>query len=430
MPLLVVLGCQWGDEGKGKIVDLIAAESDLVARYQGGNNAGHTIVVGDEKTVLHLIPSGVLNPGTRCLIGNGVVVDPLVLLQEVEKLEAAGVPVREQLSLSEAAHVIVPYHHLLDVAQEKMRGKGKIGTTGRGIGSAYADKVARQGVRLGDYRCKTRLARKLQALDTFYKPIFQHIINEELPSVDDVIERMWSVEPLIAPLLCDGVTLINDTLDQGKRVLAEGAQGVMLDIDFGTYPYVTSSNPSTGGVCTGLGVPPQKISDVLGVCKAYTTRVGEGPFPTELNDEMGELIRQTGGEFGATTGRPRRTGWFDAPVLRRAIQVSGVGKIALTKLDVLDGLKEIKVCTHYEGPSGEKVERFPLDLSYLEECHPVYETVPGWNAPTADCKVYQELPQAAQDYVARLEELLKVDIPIVSVGARRKLTILRQPSFF
>lgn len=430
MPLLVVLGCQWGDEGKGKIVDLIAAESDLVARYQGGNNAGHTIVVGEEKTVLHLIPSGILNPGTRCLIGNGVVVDPLVLKAEVEKLEAAGKPVREQLSLSEAAHVIVPYHRLLDVAQEKMRGKGKIGTTGRGIGSAYADKVARQGVRLGDFRCKDQLARKVRAQETFYKPIFEYILKEGMPTADEVIEQLWSVQPLIAPLLCDGVTMINDALDQGKRVLAEGAQGVMLDIDFGTYPYVTSSNPTTGGVCTGLGVPPQKISDVLGVCKAYTTRVGEGPFPTELHDELGEQIRQTGGEFGATTGRPRRTGWFDAPVMRRAIQVSGVSKLALTKLDVLDELKEIEICTHYEGPNGEKVERFPLDLNYLDQCRPVYEKIPGWNAPTAECKAYEDLPKAAQDYVARLEELLKVDIPIVSVGARRKLTILRQPSFF
>ena len=430
MPLLVVLGCQWGDEGKGKIVDLIAAESDMVARYQGGNNAGHTIVVGEEKTVLHLIPSGILNPGTVCLIGNGVVVDPLVLQQEVDKLEGAGIEVRKYLRLGEAAHVIVPYHRLLDLAQERMRGKGKIGTTGRGIGSAYADKVARQGIRLGDYRCKDWLASKVQALDTFYKPIFQHIINESLPSADDVIEQLWQIQPLIAPLLCDSVSLINDTLAQGKRVLAEGAQGIMLDIDFGTYPYVTSSNPSTGGVCTGLGVPPQAISDVLGVAKAYTTRVGEGPFPTELDGELGEYIRKSGGEYGATTGRPRRCGWFDAPVVRRAIQVSGVNKIALTKLDVLDGMDQIEACTHYEGPAGERIERMPLDLNYLKECKPVYEKFPGWNSSTADCKVYEDLPPTAQDYVARLEELLGVGIPIVSVGAGRKLTILRQPSFF
>jgi adenylosuccinate synthase len=312
-----------------------------------------------------------------------------------------------------------------------MRGKGKIGTTGRGIGSAYADKVARQGVRLGDYRCKDFLARKIQIMDTFYKPIFKHILNEELPSVDDVIEQLWQIEPLIAPLLCDSVTMINDFLGQDKRVLAEGAQGVMLDIDFGTYPYVTSSNPTTGGVCTGLGVPPQQVSNVLGVSKAYTTRVGEGPFPTELNNDLGEFIRQAGGEFGATTGRPRRCGWFDAPVLRRAIQVAGVDKIALTKLDVLDGLKEIEICTHYAGPNGEKIDRMPLDLNMLEQCTPVYEKFAGWNGnSTAECKVYEDLPQAAQAYVARLEELLGVDIPIVSVGARRKLTILRQPSFF
>ena len=430
MALLVVLGCQWGDEGKGKITDLIAAEADLVARYQGGNNAGHTIIIDGKKTVLHLIPSGILNAGTQCLIGNGVVVDPLVLREEVEMLEAGGLDVRGHLRISEAAHMIVPYHKLLDLAQEKMRGKGKIGTTGRGIGGAYADKVARQGVRLGDYRSKERLATKVQALDRYYKPLFQHIFKEALPEPDDVIEQLWAVEPLIAPLLCDSVTLINDALAAGKRVLAEGAQGLMLDIDFGTYPYVTSSNPSSGGVCTGLGVPPQAISQVLGVVKAYTTRVGEGPFPTELTDELGERIRQHGGEFGATTGRPRRCGWFDAAVVRRAVQVAGVTQVALTKMDVLDILDEIKVCTHYEGPGGERIERIPLDLNLLLECKPVYETLPGWKTATENCKAWGDLPKAAQDYVQRIEKLLGVEIPIVSVAPGRQDTILRRPSFF
>ncbi len=430
MPLLVVLGCQWGDEGKGKITDLIAAEADMVCRYQGGNNAGHTIIVGDVKTVLHLVPSGILNPGTQCVIGNGVVVDPLVLREEIEMLEAAGVEVRSRLRISEAAHAIVAYHKLLDMAQERMRGKGKIGTTGRGIGSAYADKVVRQGIRMGDWRSKDRLAAKVRALDRYYKPLFEHVFNEPLPEADAVIEELWGVEPLVAPMLEDTVTLINAALDRGARVLAEGAQGIMLDIDFGTYPYVTSSNPSTGGVCTGLGVPPRRIDEVLGVVKAYTTRVGEGPFPTELDGGLGEQIRQVGGEFGATTGRPRRCGWFDAPVVRRAIQVSGTTKIALTKLDVLDGLATIDVCTHYEDDAGRRIERIPLDLNLLERTHPVYETVEGWNTCTAECKTFEDMPKAAQDYVHRIEALLGVDIPIVSVGAGRKLTVMRQPTFF
>jgi adenylosuccinate synthase len=430
MSLLVILGTQWGDEGKGKITDLIAAEADMVARYQGGNNAGHTIMVGKEKTVLHLVPSGILNPGTLCLIGNGVVVDPLVLQEETTTLEAAGHDVRGNLRLSEGAHVILPYHKLLDLAQEKMRGHGKIGTTGRGIGGAYADKVARQGVRLGDYRDKDRLARKIKALEAYYRPIFQHVFQHELPPSDEVIEQLWQIEPLIAPLLCDGVELINDLLDQGKRVLAEGAQGAMLDIDFGTYPYVTSSNPTTGGVCTGLGVAPQRVAGVIGVVKAYTTRVGEGPFPTELGGEMCERVRQSGGEFGATTGRPRRCGWFDAVVVRRTIQLCGVTQIALTKLDVLDQLPEIQACTHYEGPSGEKIERIPLDPLLLSRCKPVFETLPGWQSDTSGCAMFEDLPQAARDYVGRLESLLGVKIPIVSVGAGRDLTILRKTTFF
>jgi adenylosuccinate synthase len=430
MPLLVILGTQWGDEGKGKITDLIAAEADMVARYQGGNNAGHTIMVGREKTVLHLVPSGILNPGTLCLIGNGVVVDPLVLQEEVTMLEATGHDVRRHLRLSEAAHVILPYHKLLDLAQEKMRGHGKIGTTGRGIGGAYADKVARQGVRLGDYRNKDRLAGKVRTLDNYYKPLFQHVFDQQLPDADEVIAQFWQIEPLIAPLLCNGVDLINDHLDRGKRVLAEGAQGIMLDIDFGTYPYVTSSNPTTGGVCTGLGVAPRRIDDVMGVAKAYTTRVGEGPFPTELTGELGEFIRTSGGEYGATTGRPRRCGWFDAAVVRRSIQLCGVTQVALTKLDVLDQLAEIQVCTHYKGPTGEKLERIPLDPWLLEQSRPVYETLPGWRQGTAHCKLFEDLPAASRDYVKRLEELLGVKIPIVSVGADRDLTILRKPSFF
>jgi adenylosuccinate synthase len=430
MPLLVIVGCQWGDEGKGKIVDVVSHEADLVARYQGGNNAGHTIIVGDQKTVLHLIPSGVLYPRVECLIGNGVVVDPLVLRDEIEELESKNLEVQPRLKISEGAHLILSYHRLLDRAQEAMRGAGKIGTTGRGIGGAYADKVARQGVRVGDLRDKDRFVEKVRALERYYRPLFDHIFKEDIPAADDVVSEIWDVAPMILPMICDSVTLVNDFLDAGKRVLAEGAQGVMLDIDFGTYPFVTSSSPSTGGVCTGLGVPPRRVDTVLGVVKAYTTRVGEGPFLTELNDELGQYLQKQGGEFGATTGRPRRCGWFDAPVVRRTVQVAGIDSIALTKLDVMDDLDEVRLCTHYEGPGGERLDRIPMAISTIERCRPVYESMPGWKTDISACEVYEDLPRAARDYVERIEELLGVRIEAVSTGARRQLTILRRPSFF
>ncbi len=430
MPLLIVIGCQWGDEGKGKIVDVIAAEADLVARYQGGNNAGHTVVVGEQKTILHLIPAGVLNPHVQCLIGNGVVVDPIVLEEEIKTLEAARIDVRSRLHLSECAHMIVPYHKLLDQAQEKMRGSGKIGTTGRGIGGAYADKVSRQGLRLGDYRDKEIFSEKIHALDRFYKPLFKHIFHEKIPSPGDVVDQLWKIEPTIRPLLCDSVAMVNDYLDKDKKVLCEGAQGVMLDIDFGTYPYVTSSNPSTGGVCTGLGIAPRHVNSVLGVVKAYTTRVGEGPFPSEIIGDIGDFLQAEGNEFGATTGRPRRCGWFDATVLRRSIQVCGVTSIALTKLDVLDKLEEIKLCTAYKTPDGKRIEMIPMDLNLLKKCEPIYEAMPGWSTPSHGAATYKELPKAARKYVERIEQLLGVGIEAVSVGAGRKLTILRKSSFF
>lgn len=431
MPLMVIVGCQWGDEGKGKIVDVVSHEADVVARYQGGNNAGHTIVVGENKTILHLIPSGVLTPGVDCLIGNGVVVDPLVLLEEVEMLESAGVELRSRLYLSENAHVILPYHKLLDLAQERMRGEGKIGTTGRGIGGAYADKVARRGLRLGDYRSKDRFAARVREMEQYYRPLFEHIFRENnLPTADEVVDQIWPTGELIRPHVCDCVTMIHEALAKGRRVLAEGAQGVMLDIDFGTFPYVTSSNPSTGGVCTGLGVTPQQVGSVLGVVKAYTTRVGEGPFPTEDHGEAGQFLQAEGGEFGATTGRPRRCGWFDANVVRRSIQVAGVTSIALTKLDVLDKVKEIKLCTHYEGPEGERVDLMPLGQTVLEQCRPVYETMPGWQEATSEARDYEDLPEAARRYVERIESLVGVRIEAVSVGAGRRRTIMRRTSFF
>jgi adenylosuccinate synthase len=430
MPLLVVIGCQWGDEGKGKIVDVISEEADLVARYQGGNNAGHTIVVGDKKTVLHLIPSGILNPGVQCLIGGGLVVDPIVLQEEIETLEAGGIDVRPRLRIAETAHVIAPYHKLLDRAQEKMRGAGQIGTTGRGIGGAYADKVIRQGIRLGDYRDKDVFAEKVRALDRYYQPLFHHIFNEALPSPDEVVEELWAIEPTIRPLLCDSVSLIQRYLGRWKKILAEGAQGVMLDIDFGTYPYVTSSSPSTGGVCTGLGIAPRHVRSVLGVVKAYTTRVGAGPFPTELQGDTGDFLQAEGSEFGATTGRPRRCGWFDAPVLRRSVQVAGVTSIALTKLDVLNRLESLQLCTGYKSPKGERIDVMPLDGLKLAQCEPIFESMPGWSKSLEGCENYNDMPEAAQRYVERIEELVDVPIEVVSIGAKRGLTLLRRASFF
>ncbi|MCX7625141.1 MAG: adenylosuccinate synthase, partial [Candidatus Sumerlaeaceae bacterium] len=345
MPLVVIVGCQWGDEGKGKVIDFLAHDADWVARYQGGNNAGHTVIVRGEKRILHLIPSGILHPNVKCLIGNGVVVDPQALVEEIQMLEASGVAVRDRLFVSENTHIIMPYHRKLDHMMEARRGANKIGTTGRGIGCAYGDKVARHGIRMHDLRDKDAFARKVATFSPFYQHLFQSY-GEEPWSVDDVVEEVWRYRDDILPLIVDGVSLLNEELDKGKKILAEGAQGILLDVDFGTYPFVTSSNPSPGGVCTGLGVPPRKVSKVVGVVKAYCTRVGAGPFPTEMADQLGERLRQWGGEFGATTGRPRRCGWFDCAALRRSLQIGGITNLALMKLDVLSELDEIRVCTH------------------------------------------------------------------------------------
>lgn len=431
MSLVVVLGCQWGDEGKGKVIDLLAMDADLVARYQGGNNAGHTLVVDGQKTILHLVPSGILNPKTRCLIGNGVVIDPLVLATEIEKLETSGLHVRSRLFLAEGAHLITPYHRMLDAAQETARGDAKIGTTGRGIGGAYTDKVARLGIRLGDFRSKDRFVSRIRTMGEHYTQLFEKVFKiESTPSIEDVVEELWTIQPLIKPMLCDSVDLINQSLAKGERILAEGAQAVMLDVDFGTYPYVTSSNPSIGGVCTGLGVPAKAITGVIGVAKAYTTRVGEGPFPTELLDNLGDQLRKTGFEFGSTTGRPRRCGWFDAVAVRRSIQLCGVDSIALTKLDVLDDFDTLQVCTHYEDDTGKCYERFPLDLDLIQSICPVYKTMQGWKTTTSKATTFEDLPQNAKKYVEMLEQTLQIPISIVSVGPDRVHTILRRTHYF
>ena len=429
MPLLVLTGCQWGDEGKGKVVDVLAGSADLVARYQGGNNAGHTVVIGGKKYVLHLIPSGILHEDVNCLIGNGVVIDPEVLVEEIKALEDDGISVHGRLFISQNAHLILPYHRLMDKTMERLRGKGKIGTTGRGIGYAYGDKIIRQGVRALDMLDKERFAQKVRTAMDFYTPIFEKVFGEPCPGADDMIDRIFPLSDQLREMIVDGVTLVNQYLEEGRRILAEGAQGMMLDIDFGTYPYVTSSNPSPGGVCTGLGVGPQFISGVLGIAKAYTTRVGSGPFPTELVDNAGEQLRKIGEEYGATTGRPRRCGWFDAVVMRRSLQISGARDLAITKLDVLDSFETLKICTAYRH-KGKMVGLFPSGLEDSSDVEPIYETLPGWGEKTSGIQTYEELPSGARAYLERIEELLDVRIVIISVGPERADTIIRCPTFW
>jgi adenylosuccinate synthase len=425
MPLTVVLGCQWGDEGKGKIIDVLGSGVDLVARYQGGNNAGHTVIVDGRKVVLHLIPSGILHEGVLCLVGNGVVIDPREMVEEIEMLEAAGVDdVRDRLRLSENAHLIMPYHRKLDRMMEVRRGDNKIGTTGRGIGTAYGDKVARQGIRLVDLKDKDRFRRLVSTVSPFYQHVFASY-GEDMWTVDDVVDEVWRDRDALWPLVTDGVTLINNQLKAGKRVLAEGAQGILLDVDFGTYPFVTSSNPSPGGVCTGLGVSPRAVDEVAGVVKAYSTRVGSGPFPTEMETELGEKVRAWGGEFGATTGRARRCGWFDCPALRRSLQIGGITSLALMKLDVLSHLDEILVCTHYE-IDGEKHDLMPFGLDLATEVKPVYQKFAGWRTDLSGVRVFEDLPKEAREYIAALEELTGSNMDMVSVGPDRRETITRR----
>jgi adenylosuccinate synthase len=429
VPLHVVVGCQWGDEGKGKVVDLLSREADLVCRYQGGANAGHTIKFDDKEFILHLIPSGILQDSTRCLIGNGVVVDPVSLSDEIDMVEKLGVPnVMERLRVAETAHLILPYHKRMDQVQEKRRGAGKIGTTGRGIGGAYADKVQRQGIRLIDLRNKDQFAKKVKSVYENYEPLFRHIFEEEIDSPDKIVEEVWPAAERLIPLSCDGALYVNKALNRGERVLAEGAQGVLLDIDHGTYPYVTSSSPATGGVCTGLGVGPNHITQVLGIVKAYTTRVGEGALPTEFDAEFAEQMRDLGGEFGATTGRPRRCGWFDAPAVRRSLMISGINDIALMKLDVLDTLEKIKICTSYK-IDGKTHDIMPNGINKDMVIEPIYEEVDGWQTSLVDLKHEDELPEKALAYIARLEELLNARTTIVSVGPRRRQTIFRSKFF-
>ncbi|VAX20223.1 Adenylosuccinate synthetase [hydrothermal vent metagenome] len=424
MSVSIVVGVQWGDEGKGKIVDMLTDKVDIVARYQGGANAGHTVVVGSEEYILHLIPSGALHEGKKCMIGNGVVIDPSALISEIDELESRGHNMDGALFISSRAHLIMPYHKMLDKASES-RSKGvKIGTTGRGIGPAYSDKASRLGLRVGDFLNPDDFMRKLNRALEQKNILFETLYGEKVVNAEEIYEEYMGYADRLKGYIADCGEILRNANASGKRILAEGAQGTMLDLDHGTYPFVTSSSSTAGGVCVGLGIPPSSITETLGIMKAYTTRVGEGPFPTELFDDIGEKLRKDGGEFGATTGRPRRCGWLDIVVGRYSAQVNGLTSVALTKLDVLDDFEKIKICTGYE-VDGERIDTMPEDAEVLARCKPVYETQPGWMSKTAGLSNFDELPEKAKNYIDRVEELMGVRASIISTGKSRAATIQR-----
>jgi adenylosuccinate synthase len=425
MSTVVIVGAQWGDEGKGKIVDFLTQRADVVARYQGGNNAGHTVVIGSEKYVLHLIPSGILHKGTFCVIGNGVVIDPRALLGEIEALKERGFSVDNNLCISQNAHIIMPYHIAIELEEEKSK---KIGTTGRGIGPSYTDKIARRGIR---------------AIDLLRPDLFREKLRANLAACNYLLINLYKTAPLdenaifaeymgyadkIGKYISDASSYINKEIEAGKNILLEGAQGTLLDIDHGTYPFVTSSNTISGGACTGLGIAPTKINRILGIVKAYTTRVGEGPFPTELTDELGESIRQNGGEFGATTGRPRRCGWLDMVALRYSTTINGFTGISLTKMDILDGMDKIKICVSYKY-DGKSHKEFPTDLEALRKCEPEYIEVDGWKESTVGIKTFNALPANAKKYIKTIEDMLGVRVEIISTGQKRDEIIVQNEQF-
>ena len=429
MANVAIIGAQWGDEGKGKVVDLFTDETDIVVRFQGGNNAGHTLVVDGTKTVLHLVPSGALHPDKLCVIGNGVVVDPEILIQEIEALKTQGhLTSDEQLRISEQAHVIMPYHKLIDQARERLRGEGMIGTTGRGIGPAYEDKVARVGIRFVDLleedTFREKLERNIQEKNFYLKAI----LKEKALDFDKIHDSYGNFREKLRGYVTNTGLLLDQQIRAGKRVLFEGAQGTLLDVDHGTYPYVTSSSTITGGACSGSGVGPQHIQQVIGISKAYTTRVGSGPFPTELDGPHGETLRREGAEFGATTGRSRRCGWFDAVGVRHAVRMNGMTGVALTKLDVLTGFKKIPICTayHYEGKS---ITEFPASSKVMQNARPVYEEMDGWSEALGNVREFSDLPKSAQKYVRRIEKIIGTEIILVSVGPGREQTILLKNPF-
>ncbi|MBI4040293.1 MAG: adenylosuccinate synthase [Deltaproteobacteria bacterium] len=429
MSTVVVVGVQWGDEGKGKIVDILAKQSDAVVRFQGGNNAGHTVVVGKEAFFLHLIPSGILHEGKKCLIGNGVVVDPKIFLEEVEELKKKGfLKNTKDLLVSDCAHVIMPYHRLIDVARENQTGKTKIGTTGRGIGPAYGDKITRRGIRLLDLLDKAHFRNKLLPIleeQNFY--LTEYFKGAPL-KLDDLVEEYYAYGQKIKPYLADVSLWIDQALRDKKKILFEGAQGILLDVDHGTYPYVTSSNCVAGAVCSGAGVGPTQINQMLGIFKAYTTRVGTGPFPTELKDDIGDYLQKKGHEFGTTTGRRRRCGWADIVGLKYAIRVSGMTSLAMMKIDVMTGLDQVKICVGYQY-QGKLLASYPSSSELLEQCEPVYETLPGWKEALTQCQTFEALPKAAQRYIQTIEEMLHVPIDMISVGPERDQIIVRKALF-
>ncbi|HEU0264950.1 MAG TPA: adenylosuccinate synthase [Geobacterales bacterium] len=429
MANVVVVGAQWGDEGKGKVVDIYTEHANDVVRYQGGNNAGHTLVVGDDKVVLHLIPSGILHPGKRCIIGNGVVLDPEVFIREVNGLKARGKMADERaLLLSESLHIIMPYHKRIDIARESKSGANKIGTTGRGIGPTYEDKIGRRGIRLMDLLDRDLFARKLREFLPEKNFILQQLLGDKPFTFEEIFDQYCAYADTLRPFVADTTLMLHQAVKDGHRILFEGAQGTLLDVDHGTYPFVTSSSTCAGGACTGTGVSPRDIQQIVGISKAYVTRVGSGPFPTELKEEVGELIRQKGAEFGATTGRPRRCGWFDALVVRYAVRVNGLTGIALTKLDVLSDFEKIRICTGYRY-QGKVLSEVPANLDVFAACEPIYEEMPGWQGDITGARTFAELPANAQAYVKRLEELVGCPMVLVSVGPRRDETILLSNPF-
>ncbi|MCL0067725.1 adenylosuccinate synthase [Peptococcaceae bacterium] len=427
MSAVVLVGAQWGDEGKGKVTDFLAQRADIVVRFQGGNNAGHTVVVGDEEFKLHLLPSGILYEDKLCIIGNGVVIDPEVLISELKGLIKRGIKI-SRLLIDKRAHLIMPYHKKIDEAEENKKGDGKIGTTKRGIGPAYTDKYSRAGIRVADLIDKEEFKRKLEINLQNKNKLLEKYYNEKALDFNDIYQKFMSYAGFFKEYAGDASETINSAIEQGKNILFEGAQGTLLDIDFGTYPYVTSSNPIAASACIGTGVGPTKIGKVLGVIKAYTTRVGEGPFPTELYDSLGEKIRNQGGEFGTTTGRPRRCGWFDALIGRYAVRVNGFTHLAVTKLDVLTGIEELKVCTAYE-INGKTTRAFPTNLNDLTKCKPVYKTLPGWQEDITSAIKLSDLPQNARRYLEAITELLGVPISLVGVGQKRTQTIVLEELF-
>jgi adenylosuccinate synthase len=428
MPNVVIIGAQWGDEGKGKIVDLLTEKFDIVTRYQGGHNAGHTVIVGTRKYVLHLIPSGILHAGKTCVIGHGVVLDPKALLEEIRKLEESGVQVQGNLFVSNRTHVIFPYHRAVETAAEEALGDRRIGTTSRGIGPAYEDKTGRRGIRMAELLDSDLLRQAVEEAVREKNRILQLLYGRPPLDAAAIYDEYAGYAEMIRPLVIDTAVFLNREIRQGKSILFEGAQGTLLDVDHGTYPYVTSSSASAGGACIGAGVSPTLISGTIGIAKAYTTRVGGGPFPTEIHGEAGELIRKRGAEFGASTGRPRRCGWFDAPATRYSALLNSFQGIAITKLDVLDAFAELPVCTGYKY-KGTLISEFPPEIRVLEKIEPVYQSIPGWNCATAGIRQYEQLPGRAKDYLKLLSDLVETEFSLISTSPEREDTILVKDSW-